>query len=167
MLFFCTSHKSFRNLKSSYRNDLIFSPQGTSDLWYFCRVFAMLLCASVFSFVALWSPAGKGLTSWPSFEMSNCEFVTFRLVSWVRCGTWLYWFLIFALFLTLSKGPVSIRPVSRPLWISFKLCVIKLVCLSCNIMNCWINRWSFLSCIFIWSGWGNSTPNRVTLQKRL
>ena len=32
---------------------------------------------------ALWSPAGKGL----SFVVSNCEFVTFSLVSWVRCGT--------------------------------------------------------------------------------
>ena len=34
---------------------------------------------------ALWSPAGKGLTSWLSFVMSNCEVVTFPLVSWVRC----------------------------------------------------------------------------------
>ena len=32
------------------------------------------------------SPAGKGLTSWLSFVMSNCEVVTFPLVSWVRCG---------------------------------------------------------------------------------
>ena len=39
---------------------------------------------------ALWSPAGKGLTSWLSFMVSNCEFVTFPLVSWVRCGTYLY-----------------------------------------------------------------------------
>ena len=31
--------------------------------------------------------AGKGLTSWLSFMVSNCEFVTFPLVSWVRCGT--------------------------------------------------------------------------------
>ena len=30
---------------------------------------------------ALWSPAGKELTSWLSFLMSNCEFVTFPLVS--------------------------------------------------------------------------------------
>ena len=30
-----------------------------------------------------------------------CEFVTFPLVSWVRCGTWLYRFLIFATILTL------------------------------------------------------------------
>ena len=30
---------------------------------------------------ALWSPTGKGLTSWLSFVVSNCEFVTFPLVS--------------------------------------------------------------------------------------
>ena len=28
---------------------------------------------------ALWSPAGKGVTSWLSFVVSNCEFVTFPL----------------------------------------------------------------------------------------
>ena len=36
---------------------------------------------------ALWSPAGKGLTSWLSFVVYNCEFVIFPLVSSVRCGT--------------------------------------------------------------------------------
>ena len=36
---------------------------------------------------ALWSPAGKRLTSWLSFVVSNCEFVTFPLIAWVRCGT--------------------------------------------------------------------------------
>ena len=35
---------------------------------------------------ALWSPAGKGLTSWLSFVMSSCDVVVFPLVSWVRCG---------------------------------------------------------------------------------
>ena len=35
---------------------------------------------------ALRSPAGKGLTSWLSFVMSNCEVFTFQLVSRVRCG---------------------------------------------------------------------------------
>ena len=29
---------------------------------------------------ALWSPAGKGLTSWLSFVMSNCDVVTSPLV---------------------------------------------------------------------------------------
>ena len=52
---------------------------------FFCLVFALPLCASVYS--AFWSPAGKGLTSWLSFVVSNCEFVNFPLVSWVRCGT--------------------------------------------------------------------------------
>ena len=63
-----------------------------------------LLCFRACLFIdALWSPAGKGLTSWLSFVMSNCEVVTFPLVSWVRCGAWLYQFRIFALFLTLIK----------------------------------------------------------------
>ena len=35
---------------------------------------------------ALCSPAAKGMTSWLSFVMSNCEDVTYSLVSWVRCG---------------------------------------------------------------------------------
>ena len=40
--------------------------------------------------------------------VSNCEFVTFPLVSWVRCGTLLYRFLIFAPLLTL-KQIITIR----------------------------------------------------------
>ena len=51
---------------------------------YFCLV---LLCFHARLFVdGLLSPAGKGLTSWISFVMSNCDVVTFPLVSWVRCG---------------------------------------------------------------------------------
>ena len=64
-------------------------------LCFFCLVFAMPLCARLFM-CALWSPAGKELASWLMFVVSNCEFVTFQLVSWVRCGIWLYRFLIFA-----------------------------------------------------------------------
>ena len=29
---------------------------------------------------------GEALTSWLSFKMSNCDVVTFPLVSWDRCG---------------------------------------------------------------------------------
>ena len=58
-------------------------------LWIF-YVFSVLcllcLCARLF-ISALWSPAGNGLTSWFLFVVSNCEFVTFPLVSWVWCGT--------------------------------------------------------------------------------
>ena len=57
------------------------------DLLCFCSVLC-LLCLRVHLFIcALWSSAGKGLTFWLSFVVSNSEFVTFPLVSWVRCGT--------------------------------------------------------------------------------
>ena len=49
------------------------------DLLCFCSVLCLLcLCARLF-ICALWSPAGKGLTSWLSFVVSNYEFVTFPL----------------------------------------------------------------------------------------
>ena len=35
----------------------------------------LCLCARLI-ICALWSPAGKGLTSWLSFVVYNCEFVT-------------------------------------------------------------------------------------------
>ena len=54
-------------------------------LCFFCLVFAML-CARLF-ICALWSPAGKGLTSWLSFVVSKCELVAFPVISWVMCGT--------------------------------------------------------------------------------
>ena len=43
-------------------------------LCYLCLVFVMLLCMF---FAALWSPAGKGLTSWYLFVISSYEVVTF------------------------------------------------------------------------------------------
>ena len=60
-------------------------------LCYFCLVYVIyvlfLLCFCAYLFIdALWSPAGKGLTSWLLFVMSNCEVVIFPLISWVRCG---------------------------------------------------------------------------------
>ena len=67
----------------------------------------LCLCARLF-ICALWSPAGKGLISWLSFVVSNCEFVTFPLVSWVRCGTCLYRFMIFAPLLTLAVQYINI-----------------------------------------------------------
>ena len=60
------------------------------DILCFCSVLCLLcLCVRLF-ICALWSPAGKGLTSWLSFVVSNCEFVTFPL----------YRLLIFAPLLT-------------------------------------------------------------------
>ena len=66
-----------------------------------------LLCFSTRLFIdALWWSAGKGLTSWLLFVISNCEVVTFPLVSWVKCVAWLYRFQIIALFLTLFIVPL-------------------------------------------------------------
>ena len=53
-------------------------------LCYLCLVCVML---SRLFIAALWSAAGKGLTSWLSFVMFNCVLTLFHVVSWVRCGT--------------------------------------------------------------------------------
>ena len=49
------------------------------DLLYFYVSCLLCLCARLF-ICALWSPAGKGLTSWLSFVVYNCVFITFPLV---------------------------------------------------------------------------------------
>ena len=53
-------------------------------IYVFCLVFVMLLCASVYLCLSV---TCLERASWLSFVVSNCEFVTFQLVSWVRCGT--------------------------------------------------------------------------------
>ena len=71
-------------------------------MFLFCLVFAMSLCASVYMCFVV--------TCWERADLLGlvcgvyCEFVTFLLVSWVRCGTWLYRFLIFAPLLTLKNS---------------------------------------------------------------
>ena len=85
-------------------------------LWVFSILCLLCLCTRLF-ICALWSPAGKGLTSWLSFVVSYCEFVTFPLVSWVRCGTWLHRLLFFASFLTLV--------ILQPKWIDTRYLVYR------------------------------------------
>ena len=62
----------------------------------FCLVFAMPLYASVYMclVVTCWGRPN----SWISFLVSKCEFVTFPLISWVRCGTAWNFFVIFQVF---------------------------------------------------------------------
>ena len=73
---------------------------------FICGSFMLFLSCFCYAFVCvcLLSPDGKGLTSWFWFVISNCEVVTFPLVSWVRRRTWLHRFLIFALFLTWTSS---------------------------------------------------------------
>ena len=48
------------------------------DLLCFCSVLCLLcLCARLFIY-ALWSPAGKGLTSWLSFVVSTVSLSLFH-----------------------------------------------------------------------------------------
>ena len=47
-------------------------------------VFVMLSCLLI---AALWSPEGKGLTSWLLFVMFVVILLLSHLVSWDRCGT--------------------------------------------------------------------------------
>ena len=72
------------------------------DLLCFCSVLCLLcLCECLFIWLCF------VVTCWERADLLAlvcgvcCEFVTFPLVSWVRCGTWLYRFLIFAPLLTL------------------------------------------------------------------
>ena len=53
-----------------------------AHLCYLCLVIVMRLFIA-----ALWSPAGKGLTSWLLFVMFIVVLLLSNVVSWVRCGT--------------------------------------------------------------------------------
>ena len=54
-------------------------------LWIICVIYVLCLsCFPVFSL--LWSPEGKGLTSWLLFVMLIVILVLSDLVSWDRCG---------------------------------------------------------------------------------
>ena len=53
------------------------------SFYYLCFVFVMLSCLFI---ATLWSPAGKGLTSWLSCLMIYCVFVT--CPCGVLCQVW-------------------------------------------------------------------------------
>ena len=56
-------------------------------LWiiYVISILFLLFLRARLVIDALWLPAGKALTFWLSFVMSNCEVFTFPLVTLVRC----------------------------------------------------------------------------------
>ena len=51
---------------------------------FLCLVFLMLSCMFI---AALWSPAGKRLTSWLLLVMFIEFLLLSHVVPWVRCGT--------------------------------------------------------------------------------
>ena len=76
---------------------------GTSFVDHLCYLCLACFMLSSLFIAALWSPAGKWLTSWLLFVMFNCVYVTFP------CGILgLVWYLIVSIpdlsaFLTLSS----------------------------------------------------------------
>ena len=99
----CVLYRNIHSLKDCLPSSKIFYwpfQGGTSfvHLLCICSVLCLLcLCASVYMcfVVTCWERADLLALVCGVF----CEFVTFPLVSWVRCGTWLYRFLIFAPYL--------------------------------------------------------------------
>ena len=130
-------------------------------MFLFCLVFAMSLCASVYMcfVVTCWEIADRlalvcGVC---------CEFVTFPLVSWVRCGTWLYRFLIFAPLLTLMRR-LSLIGIDAIWQLSLGCLLVRTIASFLrytgylNFINGPINRVlllilvhvQILSCLFFW-----------------
>ena len=88
--------------------------------------------------------------SWPLgvrlWCLSYCDVVTFPLSSWARCGAWLYRFLIFALFLTLTSNHLRIWGLANQHAIKEKVKLQSMIGLTtkhavcCNtLMVCIIN----------------------------
>ena len=65
---------------------------------HFCYLRFMSVRLSCLFLTALWSPVRKGLTSCLCCVWCYFVFVTFYIMSWVRCGIWLHWFLIVTFF---------------------------------------------------------------------
>ena len=75
---------------------------GASFVHHLCYLCHVLFMRSRLFIAFLWSPAGKGLIYWLLFVMLIVFLSLSHVVSWVKCGTWLYQFLIFATFLTFT-----------------------------------------------------------------
>ena len=100
---------------------------GTSfvdHLRFLCLVFLILSCLFI---AALWSPAGKGLTSWLLLMMFIVFLLLSHVVFSVRCGTWLYCFLIFAVFLTLKNTVITLFPPFTTNVVCLLICLYTLV----------------------------------------
>ena len=86
---------------------VLWTPTGNGlTSWLYCVVFSWQC--------VLWSPTENGLTSWLFcvLRFLNNVFLSLsHMVSWVRCGTWLFRFLIFAFLTTLS-----LKALNREMW---------------------------------------------------
>ena len=83
---------------------------------FFSVLCLLCLCERLF-ICTLWSPAGKGLTSWLTFVVSNFEFVTFQLVSSVSLtGHFQSFFSFSELFLIYPEQTVKLVKFTNSLY---------------------------------------------------
>ena len=54
---------------------------------HLCYLYLVFVMLSRLFIATLWSPEGKGLTSWLLFVMFIMILLLSHLVSWYRCGT--------------------------------------------------------------------------------
>ena len=123
----------------------------------FFSVFCLLcFCARLF-ICALWSTAGKGLNSWLSFVVSNCEFVTYWYpgsgVVLICIDSWsshpyLFWFIS---KLRVRMAPWNwFKPLSKIFYwpfqggVSFVDHFTSVYC--CCVVTCWGKGWPLDSC---------------------
>ena len=94
-----------------------------------CLVFLSVYCSLVVT-------AGNGLTSWLSCIWCFIVFLSLsNVVSWVKCGAWLYRFLIFAFFLTLIWDRSDYHNLNLINWTTF--CMLGFACFL-SYANCFI-----------------------------
>ena len=117
-------------------------------LWTICVIYVLCLSALV--------PCGHLLRKgWPLGSCLWCLIVLLSLshvVSWVRCGTWLYWFLISAVFLTLNglrRYRQFFEEIQKPMLASWQIASsLSYLHISCtpdkDVWDLPLNRKSFL-----------------------
>ena len=106
-------------------------------------------------FAALWSPSGKGLTSWLScMWFFFLWFCCFPIWSWVWCGIWVYWFLMFAFHLILILLLISCCTIDVFSRLSFLLihvirhayrCTVTCIRNILSYIKNWNSEWLYLS----------------------
>ena len=81
--------------------------------YFFCGSFVLFMSCDCQSFASvhccLVVTCLEGLTSWLLFVMFVVVLLLSHVVSWVRCDTWLYPFLIFAISLTFTILTFSLK----------------------------------------------------------
>ena len=131
-------------------------------LWIICVIyFLWLSCFFLCSLVPCGHLLGKG---WPLGSCLWCLLwflLLSHVVSWVRCGTWLYRFLIFSVFLTL-KHLADDKIERRLLWLSVYKLQIQRAQWERHQVSCWKQ---ILDYFFLSTNWHSTRHLTAILYK--